>query len=287
MASVSESLVTGHSGFIGQHLVSCLLRDKQRVIFFDGNTELMPDLERVFRSESFYKIFHMAGRVPRYNRISSFDKRDYKANIKSVSNIAILCLKARKHVVFPSSIAVNGPSDIDITEESPLQPATLYGNSKLACERVLLDLIPKKCTIFRIGNVYGSLSTRGELIESLIRAGLSGAPVKVNLNPNSERDFIHVTDVVSAMLKSSESAKTLCIGTGEGIGIRALVEVIGQVLNTRIQVNFAEGAPRDRFVVNPSKLQSEIDFKPRVSLEDGIRETAEWVRKTNGKKQTN
>jgi nucleoside-diphosphate-sugar epimerase len=189
-------------------------------------------------------------------------------------------LKSRKHVIFPSSIAANGPSDTDITEESPLQPKSLYGNSKVACEEVLLDLLPMKCTIFRIGNVYGSLSTRGELVESLIRAGLSGAVVKVNLNPDSERDFIHVTDVVSAMVKASDFAKILCIGTGRGIRIGELVEVVGQVLNARIRVSFAKNAPRDRYVVNPSRLKSSIDFNPRCSLQDGIRETAEWIKQT-------
>jgi nucleoside-diphosphate-sugar epimerase len=120
-------------------------------------------------------------------------------------------------------------------------------------------------------------------MESLIRAGLSGEAVKVNMSPDSERDFIHVTDVVSAMVKASELTKILCIGTGEGISVGELVEIISQVLNAKIRATFAKNAPPDRFVVNPSKLRSSIDFKPRCSLQDGIRETAEWIKHTNGR----
>src|SRR5690348_17256344 len=85
---LSQSLVTGHQGFIGHYLVSYLLKNNQRLLLFDGNAESISDLKRVFNAQGFYKIFHLSGRVPKYNRVISFGRRDYESNLRSVSNVA-------------------------------------------------------------------------------------------------------------------------------------------------------------------------------------------------------
>ena len=80
------------------------------------------------------------------------------------------------------------------------------------------------------------------------------------------------------MVDASGLAEVMNLGTGKGIKIRELVEVVGEVLDTEIDVNDAAGVPRDRFVMDSGKLRSLIDFNPHFSLEDGIKETADWMR---------
>jgi nucleoside-diphosphate-sugar epimerase len=179
------------------------------------------------------------------------------------------------HVIFPSTMGVYEPSDKNLGEDSVPNPDGLYGRSKLDCESILRKKLPT-ITIFRIANVFGPRSFRGDLITSLIRSCLQGRKLTLQISPESERDFLYVTDVARAMVDFSIPGEILNAGSGQGIKVCQLVDIVEEVLDRKLHVEYAGQSTHDRFVLSTEKI-SRIGFKPQVSVERGIDETAKWI----------
>jgi nucleoside-diphosphate-sugar epimerase len=271
------ALVTGHDGFIGRHLLKLLNTQSQPKVIFDGNVGSKTQVSKAFKVNSISKVYHLAGKSPSHNGKHIFDFGDYELNVRSLCNLVSACITYDASLIYPSSSAVYASCDSDLKEEYLLQPPGLYGRNKLVCERVLLDNLSNRCTVFRIANAYGPFSKRGDLVETLIRGVLNGRSLELKINPDSERDFVYVTDVVSAMVTGCMLHQVFNIGSGIAVRIRDLVEVMGQVLDRTVKVSFVKNTQRDRFVLDSSKLKCETGYSQTVSLEEGIRKTADWI----------
>jgi nucleoside-diphosphate-sugar epimerase len=272
-------LVTGHRGFIGSHLLIRLRSLLQTVVTTNSDVESKREMEKPFLENRFSKIYFLSSRTPSKVRHEQFNSRDYLANIKGVCNLIDVASWHKVPVIYPSSASVYGSSDFDLEETSPLRPRNLYGKHKFVCERMLLDNL-EHCTIFRIANTYGPLSLRGDLLEILIRSGLTHKPVELTIHPESERDFVFVSDVVSAMVSGSAFEGIFNIGSERAIRIKDLVEIVGEALNRKIPVTYDKSIVRDRFVLSSRKLRSVTNINQTTSLEEGVTRTAKWLMET-------
>lgn len=236
-------LVTGGAGYIGSHMVWCLLDAHEDVVVLDrlstgfrwavapeakfyegdiGDSEL---LNRIFASHDIEAIIHFAGSVVVPESVA--DPLTYYDNntVKSRALIASAVKAKISYFVFSSTAAVYGTPDGNgpVNEAAPLRPESPYGSSKLMTEIMLKDAAfahDITYTVLRYFNVAGAdvhgrtgQSTAGatHLIKVACEAALgkrNGIDVYGADYPTPDgtciRDFIHVTDLVNAHLRALE-----------------------------------------------------------------------------------
>ncbi|MDW9831104.1 UDP-glucose 4-epimerase GalE [Sinorhizobium meliloti] len=236
-------LVTGGAGYIGSHMVWCLLDAHEDVVVLDrlstgfrwavapeakfyegdiGDSELM---SRIFASHDIEAIIHFAGSVVVPESVA--DPLTYYENntVKSRALIEAAVRARIKYFVFSSTAAVYGTPDGEgpVNEAAPLRPESPYGSSKLMTEIMLKDVgfaHDITYTVLRYFNVAGAdvhgrtgQSTAGatHLIKVACEAALGkrhGIDVYGVDYPTPDgtciRDFIHVTDLANAHLKALE-----------------------------------------------------------------------------------
>ncbi len=191
--------------------------------------------------------------------------------------------------IFASTYSNYGlsPNGAPVTEESPLNPQSLYAETKIAAEQYLRDQTTGSVTtpiLFRFATLFGvSPRTRFDLIinqfvlEAITRRKL------IIYQRGYARSFVHVRDVCDAILLGLEAPKAIVnreifnVGGDEGNytkdEIVALVQrhVEGTVVEYK-DLTFG-GDMRD-IRVSFAKIREQLGFRPRISVEQGIREVA-------------
>ena len=237
--------VIGGTGFIGRHLLERLAADSpERVRVFVH--ELAPSwLENLTTVEvvrgdllrpaslgpllaDVTSVINLAGQV-------SAEIDDYqRVNLCGMVNLAQACLKHRvRRVIHASSALVYG-NTLDATEESPCRPISPYATMKLAAEEILASLLARTIELLslRLSNVYGPRQRNG-LMPYLVKRILKREPITIDADGAQVRDFVHVRDVVTALLKAlgaQDCTGVLNIGSGQATSIMSLVRLLEEVL---------------------------------------------------------
>lgn len=176
-------------------------------------------------------------------------------------------------------------------EEDPARPNSIYAATKLAQE----DLVRVGCAslgleycIFRFQNVYGegqSLMNPYTGILSIFSTRIRrGLELGIFEDGMESRDFVHVDDVVAAIAASVLADRapnlTINVGTGVGTGVlelaQALVAAFGGCSAIRVTGEFRAGDIRHN-IADIGRLQRELEIKPLINLEEGLRRFAAWV----------
>jgi dTDP-L-rhamnose 4-epimerase len=176
-------------------------------------------------------------------------------------------------------------------EDDPTSPASIYAATKLAQEdlvKVGSAALGIRPTILRFQNVFGEgQSLRNpytgilSIFSTRIRLGQS-LPIFEDGEPT--RDFVHVEDVVTAIVKSIERAgtagTTLNVGLGEPISIMAIARLLQRIMRSPIAPHvtgqYRLGDIRHNYA-DVSRLEKETGFRPRVPIEEGLARFTDWV----------
>jgi UDP-glucose 4-epimerase len=288
-----STTVTGGLGFIGSHLVRRLAGAGVRTTVVDsrepaakvpGVRYVVADLrspEQAVRALSGATlVFHLAGTLDAPGSLRD-PTADFASNAVTTVNVLDAArLAGVQGFVFPSSALVYGaPADIPVGEDAPLRPTFPYAESKIACERLITAFgkahgIP--CAIARTFVTYGTgepPSARAE-VSQYLRALRSGSCPAILGNPDAKtRDFVHVCDVVEALLLLARRAVTgiVNVGTGEETSLRELVVLLSTALGRPVPHLAWSPSPEDeyRLVADISRLRV-LGFRPSVSLPDGV-----------------
>ena len=284
-----RALVTGGAGFIGSHLVDALLARGDDVLVLDdfstGSESNLPKHERLLVAHgdvtdiglplgqgSFHTIFHLAAQVS----VTQSEKRpieDAQANV--LGTLAALDA-AHKHgvqrFIFVSTGGAIYGDGGPFTESDTPKPTSIYGQGKLAAEGYV-DLYRRKglstCTL-RLANVYGPRqSNTGEAGVIAIFKSLQNHHPMIFGDGSQTRDFIHVSDVVSALLKaeSSDTSGPLNIGTGKQTSILELTQMI-DTPNPIFKAK-REGEVQHSSL-DSSLAKHTIGWTPSITLADGL-----------------
>jgi UDP-glucose 4-epimerase len=293
-------LVTGGAGFIGYHLCNKLsaltedltiydnlssgkmenVKDNPKAKFVEGD---ILDVKKLCSQEKAGLIYHLAAQVVvPYSMENPMD--DFETNAKGT-----LCVleKARKDdakLVFASSAAVYGnPTQLPTSEEYGFHPFSCYGLSKVVGEEYCqmyreqygLDIV-----ITRFANVYG-LRCHGVIHDFLDKLAADPNKLVIIGTGQQSRDFVHVSDVVDLLVKvgSLETAngKTYNVGLGKTTKIVDLAKLMLQILNLQDKTVVTTTGVSWQGDINTiwfdnSKAKKELDWNPKVSLEDSIKE---------------
>ena len=303
-------LVTGGSGFVGSHIVKKLLErgakvrvpihkrpmtiDDERVEIFSANLMKEQDCFKAVKGVDY--VFHAAGAVG-----SAAVKVD-KSMAAITANLVMtsLMLQAawaqgvKRFLLFGSSTGYP-VADYPIKEEEmwsgPTHPTYFgYGWMRRYLEK-LGEFVASKSTvkiaIVRPSAVYGRRDNfnpaTSHVIPALIRRAVEKSdPYEVWGTGDEVRDFLHVSDLVHGCLMILENyakCEPLNIGYGKSVTIK---EIVGIILKSadhgKARVIFDASKPTTIpfRMVDTAKAKKIMGFKPKVSMEEGLKDTVEW-----------
>jgi UDP-glucose 4-epimerase len=302
MAITSKKvLVTGGCGFIGSHVVERLAAAGNEVVVLDnlisGKVENISGIEGNVKhinmsvldnfdelAKGAEVIFHLAANV---FVTKSVEDPPYDANNNIMGTLNVLETARRldiPNLVFSSSSSVYGDGvDIPTEEDQPKSPMSPYGVGKLVGElycRIYADLYGINTVALRYFNVFGirqsADSPYSGVIALFIRNAVSGKSLTVYGDGEQSRDFVGVADVVSANLTAASlklSGEVINIGTGTGTTINQLADIIESFAGkSDREYKPARKGDIKISLANISKAEKVLNFKPTVTLEQGLKE---------------
>ena len=297
-----RGIVTGGAGFIGSHVVEALLARGDEVTVVDdlsnGKRENVPEgarlIERdvragladVFEETRPEVCFHLAAQVD--VRVS-VERPEHDASVNVLGTLEVL-EAARAHetqVVFSSTGgAIYGECDRPATEEAERRPLAPYGVSKLAGEEYLAAynrLYGTRHVSLRYGNVYGPRQDpHGEagVVAIFLGSLAEGRAPRIFGDGLQTRDYVYAGDVARATLAAGgQDGGVFNVGTGSETSVVELYEACRRVAGSALD---AEHAPErlgelQRSVLDVSRSERELGWRPEVPLEEGLRLTWESI----------
>lgn len=312
-------LVTGGAGFIGSHVVDAYIAQGHTVTVIDnlstGYREFLNPKARfyqtdiadrsavreIFARERFDLVNHHAAQVD--VRVSVADPLlDARSNIIGLLTLLEACreFSVRKFIFISSGGVIYGePEELPVPEDAPKKPISPYGVAKLASEFYLFSAKNTwglEYIALRYANVYGPRQTpksEATVISTFARALARKESVTIFGDGQQTRDFVFVSDVVTANLLATERLEELnCaparsiddlafnVGTGKETSVNELLEKFAQTLQSECHARYAPPRPGElrRNALDISRAQRLLGFAPKIPLEEGLRETMAWVR---------
>jgi UDP-glucose 4-epimerase len=315
-------LVTGGAGYIGSHVVEAFREAGLEAVVLDdlssGREEFVPDgvpfvrgslLDRevvrgAFEQHDISGVVHIAGF--KYAGVSvTKPLHTYQQNVTAM--VVLLEEMQRAGVdaaVFSSSAAVYGTPDTDlVTEDTPKNPQSPYGESKLIGEWLLRDqeiAAGLRHTSLRYFNVVGSGNSRlfdvspHNLFPLVFEALLSGGTPRVNgtdyPTPDGTcvRDYIHVADLAishvaaARRLDAREPVEAVYnLGSGDGVSVGEIMSAVAEVTGIDFEPEVGPRRAGDpaRIVASGELAARDLDWRMRHSLTDMVRSA--WEARRN------
>jgi NAD dependent epimerase/dehydratase len=307
-------LVTGAGGFIGGHLVAELVRrgaSVRALVHYNSRNErgtldwLEPevtadvdvvlgdlrDVESVQQAaERADTILHLGAQIA--IPYSFVNPRDFfETNVLGTLNVAQAALRGgARRVIHTSTSEVYGSArTVPITLDHPIEPQSPYAASKVAADK-LMDAWHRSyelpMTIVRPFNTYGPRQSARAVIPTIMSQALAGGTLRLgSLTPR--RDLTFVEDTVAGMLAAADSDAaigcTIQLGTGEDVAIGDIVELVGDILGRKLEVELDEARVRpaasevERLISDPSLAQELTGWSAEVDLREGLARTLDWI----------
>lgn len=305
----NATLITGAGGYIGSRMVERLLDEGKKVIaldrFFFG--DVLKDLKK-----------HRNLRIIK-NDTRFVDKKIYKnvncvIDLASISNDAAgslnpkltrdinykACLRTAKlakeqgvnKFIFASSCSVYGKSEKLVNEESAIDPLTEYAKSKVLAEKELLKISDDNfsVTILRNATVYGVSKKRMRfdlMINLMTLTAWRDNVVLIYAGGNQWRPLIHIDDCIDAFLliknyKNTEKIKNQIFNVGstkQNFQVYKVANIMKKYFPT-IAIENSKNHPESRdYHVDFSKIEKELGFMTKRTIEDGIKDVLKALQK--------
>lgn len=319
--------VTGASGYIGSHLCACLKETTAyNVMQIDLRAKLLPHTTMycdLYADEDFasdivmqairdyqpYCIVHLAASSTIGPGMK--DPLEYWDNncTKTLSLIKACINHNVKNFIFASTSAVYADVDDPVSEQGLLKPTNAYARTKHAVELALDDCYNAyglNSTCFRFFNAAGShqlfdlgeLKGSSHLIARIMEAAVHKTPFNVfgtdypTQDGTAIRDYIHVMDVVDAIVKSIEwlpnnsGHHIFNLGSSKGHSVQEIINTTEQLLNIELPYRYAERREGDsaKRYANIEKARNLLDWTPKRNINEIIQSSYKWYNSSVYKK---
>ena len=299
-------LVTGGAGFIGSHLMRKLQNVGYEAVALDNlstglRENLLPDMklvvmdthdkavEDLFQKEHFDAVVHLAAQTLVSDSMID-PENDMYQNVAGTVRILECCRKyGVKRVIFSSSAAIYGDVDekaLPISETLPQTPLSFYGLTKKTAEKYLelyhlaygLDYV-----VLRFANVYGERQGdggEGGVISIFTKRLAQGKGITIFCDGKQTRDFVYAGDIADGIITAlTTDAKNTAynLSTTEETSLNELVQILSRIGGKEITPTYDKPREGDiyRSSLNNAKAICNLDWKPKVSLEEGLRRVLE------------
>jgi UDP-glucuronate decarboxylase len=311
-------LVTGGAGFIGSWICDILRSFDAEVTCLDNLSTgkigyinhllnkpkfrfLHDDVCAFKNNEQYDLIFHLASHASP-DEYQQKPVETLRTSSLGSENIAELARRLDATILFASTSEVYGNAEVMPTPESywgnvnPVGPRSCYFEGKRFAEALFMAyyrLYGLDVKIARIFNSYGPRLREdglyGRVVSRFIMQALKNQPITVYGDGKQTRSFCYVTDTVSGLMLLTACEKTcgkvVNIGNFEEITILELAQRIKKLTNSKSPLTFyplPEDDPRRR-CPDISKAERLLGWKPKISLEEGLRRTVMWFQRKGNK----
>jgi UDP-glucose 4-epimerase len=304
-------LVTGGAGFIGSHLAEELLSRGHRVRvadslitgkrenldvirdaeFLEGDLADLPFAEKACAGIDY--VLHQAA-IPSVPRSVDDPVTSNRANITATLNVLDAARRAGvKRLVYAGSSSAYGDTPtLPKHEDMPTAPKSPYALQKLVGEQycqMFTDLYGFETVTTRYFNVFGPRQDPGSPYSGVISLFATAIPAGkrpfIYGDGEQTRDFTYIANVVDGVLRACEApnvaGQVINVATGLRISLNELLRVLNKLVGSDIQPIYKEaraGDVRDS-QADISKAKALLGYTPRVSFEEGLRQTLEWCRR--------
>ncbi len=294
-------LVTGGAGFIGSHAVDAFLAAGHEVHVLDdlskGQVTNVPHsvplhvadiagdgVNRLFEAHAFDAVVHCAAQTNVMRSVAD-PELDRRINIDGLRSVLDAAVKHRcKRFVFISSGgAVYGETPVPADESTRPQPDNPYGRHKLEGESIVYAAAISSATL-RLSNVYGPRQrsdAEGGVISIFTDKLAAAQPLQIYGDGEQQRDFVHVADVVAAIMLVVEDHSMhgqWNVGTGTPTSVNDLGGLMSEAFGEASPIEHlpARGEIR-RSCLDVSKLVATGRWLPRYDLRGGVAQLAASV----------
>jgi CDP-glucose 4,6-dehydratase len=308
-------LITGYEGFLGSHLSRALLerganiygldilvrrkytilteRELSKINIIKGSVENFPLVSRIVKKNKIEFIFHLAAKSL-VEECFKTPLQAFSANIRGTYNVleASRGYNTVKGIIISSSDKAYGTQKkLPYKESFALAGCHPYDVSK-SCADLLAyayfytyDL---PACVTRCGNIYGPGDFNfSRIIPEAISAALEGETLFIRSNGKFTRDYIYVKDIINGYLLLAQKMQTLKLfgeafnfSNEKPISVLELVRRIYQLADKKPKykiLNQAKYEIRNQYL-SSQKAKKILGWKPRYTLEEGLKETIAWYR---------
>ena len=264
------------------------------------------EMENLFRKINPRRVVHLAAQAG--VRYSISHPHSYiNSNIAGFLNVLEGCRAAEvEHLVYASSSSVYGANErLPYSESDPaVHPVSLYGATKRANELMahsyshLYDIPVTGLRYFTVYGPWGRPDMSPILFTEKIYAG---EPIQVFNRGEHRRDFTYIDDVVEATVKITDRIpvrdadwnatrpdpatgparyRIYNVGNQNAVNLMDYIKMLEVEIGRKAVVEFVEAQPGDvlNTLSDSSRLAEEIEFAPRITLEQGIKQFIEWYK---------
>ncbi len=298
--------VTGGTGFVGANLVRRLLADghevhllvrpghhrwrledvaddlRWREVDLGARAELA-DLVHVMAPDH---VFHLAAHGA-YSWQTD-EEAIFAANVVATDNVVAACRRAG----VPALVHTGSSSEYGAADHAPGEDEAVRPNSYYALTKAWATLAVQHAgyTSLRLYSVYGPWEDPRRFVATLVEHGLEGRLPPL-ADPATARDFVHVDDVVEALLAAAaagsdrsqnDGGSVYNVGTGVQTSLRDAVEVARRTFALDAEPAWATLAPRswdtDVWVADSRRATAKLGWRATTGFADGFARTVEWQR---------
>jgi UDP-glucose 4-epimerase len=272
---VIDSLCAGHREMIARHIDSHKVRFMQKDLLGDGWQEALQGADR---------LFHLAA-DPDVRQSAVNPDPTMQNNIMATYRV----LEAmRRHdvpeIVFTSTSTVYGDAKVIPTPETytPLEPISVYGATKLACEALISSYCHSfgmKSWIFRFANIIGARSGHGVISDFIHKLEENPAELEILGDGKQTKSYLEVHECVAAMLfavgHSRDTVNTFNIGSEDWIDVKSIAEIVVEEMHIpHVKFRFTGG--ERGWIGDVPKMQLAVDrikalrWKPQVGSRESV-----------------
>ncbi|MEM3637166.1 MAG: SDR family NAD(P)-dependent oxidoreductase [Conexivisphaerales archaeon] len=309
-------LVTGGSGFLGLRLCKKLAESGYEVVILDLKP---PDRNITSSLLSHNDVSYVQGDIRDEKTVDDASSEcEATVHLAAVANVetcqenpkfafdvnvegtrvVLDCARWNYHkkFIFASSAAVYGEQKrFPISESSRMSPRSIYGVTKAAAELLILSYsftYSFNSTILRFFNIYGyqpNPSYAG-VVARFIQAALRNDNLTIYGTGSQTRDFVYIDDAVNAILRSLDSPKEgiFNVASGKETSISKLADIIQETAGRKMRVIFKPRRESDitRSLADIRKISKELGWRPKYTIEQGLKETFQFYSSQYSKSKT-
>jgi len=294
--------ITGGAGFIGIHLCKKLLELNHDVTVYDNFSNSLRenfdseinqkvtvvsgdilDISKLVTSMQNHEIvIHLAAQISVPESVKN-PKLTFDVNVNGTHNVLESCKKNKISKIIAASTAAvyqNVSEKTILNESSVTEPSSPYGSSKLEMENMINDFTQThnvNAIILRLFNVYGigQSPEYAGVITKFLSNIRNNNPLTIFGDGSQTRDFVHVNDVVSAIILSIDSSNfgLYNVATGKSVTILDLAHLLIEQSKKKLDVVFEEQQKGDiKFShASISKINQNLAFFPEYAIADGLK----------------
>lgn len=297
---MKKILITGGLGFIGSHLVKYYINknyivsvidnlstgqinnltenELKKIYLFKKNIE-DSDVHKIVKKQDY--IIHTAGLadlIPSIENPENYFRTNIEGTFNLISSVRKYNKKIKKFIYLASSTCYGVPKKYPTSELSKIDTKHPYANSKYLGEEIVKhysNVFNINSNSLRLFNVYGTQSRTnshyGAMFGVFLSQKIHQKPLTIVGNGKQGRDFLYVTDLVSAIDKILKRKKTNFFEYNIGYGKTAKVIDIARMISNKLV--FIPKRPGEPDITHASviRFQKEFNWRPKINIKIGVK----------------